>query len=53
MLEFDAGGIGCELPVGFGVMGIAVSLPCGDLVDEDLLVGDVAAETLRGENGRL
>src|ERR1700730_19276928 len=29
MLEFDAGVIGCELPVGFGVMGIAVSLPSG------------------------
>src|ERR1700704_142536 len=51
MLEFDAGGIGCELPVGFGVMGIAVSLPCGDVVDEDLLVGDAAVEALRRENG--
>jgi hypothetical protein len=46
MLEFDAGVIGRELPVGFGVMSIAVSLPCGDLVDEDLLVRDVAVETL-------
>ena len=42
MLEFDAGVIGRELPVGFGVMGIAISLPSGDLVDEDLLVGDAA-----------
>src|ERR1700746_484223 len=51
MLEVDAGVFGRELPVGFGVMGIAASLPCGDLVDEDLLVGDAAVETLRGENG--
>jgi hypothetical protein len=29
-----------------GVMGIAVSLPCGDLVDEDLLGGDAPVETL-------
>jgi hypothetical protein len=36
----------CELPVGFGLMGIAVSLPCGDLVDEDMFVGDAAVETL-------
>src|SRR5450631_496023 len=51
MLEFDAGGIGRELPVGFGVMDIAISLPSGDLVDEDLLVRDAAVETLRRENG--
>ena len=51
MLEFDAGGIGRELPVGFGVMDIAISLPGGDLVDEDLLVRDAAVETLRRENG--
>jgi len=47
MLQCDAGVISCELPVGFGVMGIAVNLPCGDLVDEDLLVGDAAVETLQ------
>ena len=52
MLKFDAGVIGRELPVGFGVMGIAISFPCGDLVDEDLLVGDAAVETLRRENGK-
>jgi hypothetical protein len=34
MLEFDAGVIGRKLPVGFGVMGIAVSLPCGNVVDD-------------------
>ena len=51
MLEFDAGVIGRELPVGFGVMGVAVGLRCGDLADEDLLVGDAATEILRRENG--
>ncbi len=51
MLEFDAGGIGRELPVGFGVMDIAISLPSGDLLNEDLLVRDAAVETLRRENG--
>jgi hypothetical protein len=39
MLEFDAGVIGRELPVGFGVMGVAVSLPSGDLVDTEWLGG--------------
>jgi hypothetical protein len=51
MLEFDAGVLGRELPVGFGVMGIAIRLPSGNLVDEDLLVRDAAVETLRRENG--
>ena|ERR1700730_9207395 len=39
-------------------MGIALSFPCGDLVDEDFLIGDAAVEigdaaveTLRRENG--
>jgi hypothetical protein len=30
------------LPVGFGVVFVAVVLPCGDFVGEDLLVGDAA-----------
>jgi hypothetical protein len=47
MLEFNASVMGRELPVGFGVVGIAVSLPSGDLVDEDWLVGDAAVEALR------
>ena len=51
MLEFDVGVLGRELPVSFGMLGIAVSLPCGELVQEDLLVGDAAVETLRRENG--
>lgn len=51
MLEFDAGVIGRELPACFGVMGIAVRLPCGTLVDDDLLVGDAAVKALRRESG--
>jgi glc operon protein GlcG len=38
------------LPVGFGVVLVAVVLPCGDFVGEDLLVGDAAIQTLRREN---
>jgi hypothetical protein len=38
------------LPVGFGVVLVAVVLPCGDFVGEDLLVGDAAIKTLRREN---
>src|SRR5712671_2640172 len=48
--QLDAGVGGCELPVGFGVALVAVVLPCGDFAGEDLLVGDAAIETLRGEN---
>jgi hypothetical protein len=36
-----------KLPVGRGVVGIAVMLPGGDLVDEDLFVGNTAIEALR------
>ena len=38
------------MPVGFGVALVAVVLPCGDFAGEDLLVGDAAIQTLRGEN---
>jgi hypothetical protein len=40
MLKFDASIFGGELPVGLGVVGIAVVLPGGDFVDEDLFVGN-------------
>ena len=46
MLKFDASIFGSELPVGLGVFGIAVMLPGGDFVDEDLFVGNVAIEAL-------
>src|SRR5262249_42793344 len=34
------------VPVGLGVVGIAVVLPGGDFVDEDLFVGNAAIEAL-------
>ena len=46
MLEFDAGIGGCEVPVGLGVVGIAVVLPCGDFLDEGLFVGNATVEAL-------
>jgi hypothetical protein len=39
MLKFDASIFGGELPVGLGVVGIAVVLPGGDFVDEICLLG--------------
>src|SRR5437868_5117785 len=39
MLKFDASIFGGELPVGLGVVGIAVVLPGGDFLNEDLFVG--------------
>ena len=42
MLQFDAGVGGCEAPIGFGVVRIAVVLPGGDFVDESLFVRDAA-----------
>ena len=47
MLKFDASIFGGELPVGLGVVGIAVVLPGGDFVDEVLFVGNAAIEALR------
>src|SRR5437763_13355232 len=44
MLKFDASIFGGELPVGLGVVGIAVVLPGGDFVDEGLFVGNTAIE---------
>ena len=46
MLKFDASIFGGELPVGLGVVGIAVMLPGGNFVDEDLFVGNTAIEAL-------
>ena len=47
MLKFDASTFGGELPVDLGVVGIAVMLPGGNFVDEDLFVGNTAIEALR------
>jgi hypothetical protein len=38
------------LPVGLGMVLVAVVLPCVDFVGEDLLVGDAAIQTLRREH---
>ena len=46
-LQFDACIGGCEVPIGLGVMVIALVLPGGDFLDECLLLGDAAIEALR------
>ena len=48
MLKFDASIFSGELPVGLGVVGIAVVLPGGDFVEEDLFVGRSARKAYRG-----
>jgi hypothetical protein len=45
VFEFDARGGCSELPVAL-VIGIAVLLPGGDFLDQGLLVGNPAVETL-------
>jgi hypothetical protein len=47
VLKFDASIFSGELPVGLGVVGIAVVLPGGDSVDEYVFVGNAAIEALR------
>ena len=39
------------MPVGVGVTGIAAQFPGGGFVDQSLLVGDAAIETLGREDG--
>ena len=51
MLKFDASIFGGELPVGLGVVGIAVVLPGGDFVDEDLFEQPLPIGRLLGRNG--
>ena len=46
MLEFDTCVGGCEVPIGLGVVCIAVVFPGGDLLDEELFIGDAAVEAL-------
>jgi hypothetical protein len=48
VLEFDASVWGCEAPIGLGVIGVAVLLPGGDFLGEDLFLGDAAIEALGG-----
>ena len=53
MLKFDAGVRRCEVPVGRGVIGVAIVLPCGDFVDERLFVGNAPVEALGRQNTKL
>src|ERR1700676_5719772 len=53
MLKFDACVGGCEVPVGLGVVGIAVVLPGSDFVDEGWFVGDAAVEALGRQDPKL
>jgi hypothetical protein len=46
MLEFNAGIIGCELPIGLGVGFVAVSLPGSDFVREPLSVSHAPVKAL-------
>ena len=46
MFEFDTCIGGCEVPVGLGVVGIAVMLPGGDFLYEGFFVGNPAVEAL-------
>jgi len=38
------------LPIGLGVVGIAVVLPCGDFLDEGLFIGNPTVEALGRED---
>jgi hypothetical protein len=53
MLEFDASVCGCEVPIGFCVIGIAFVLPGGDFLDEGLFIGNAAVEALSRRLDRL
>ena len=38
------------MPIGLGVVGIAVALPCGDFLDEGLFIGNPTIEALGRED---
>ena len=38
------------MPIGLGVVGIAVVLPCGDFLDEGLFIGNPTVEAQGGED---
>ena len=48
MFEFDACIWGREVPIGFGMIGVAVLFPGVDFVDERLFVRNAAVEALGG-----
>ncbi len=53
MLELDACGVGCEVPVCLGVAAVAVTRPGSDLFGEGLLIGDASIQALRSQDGQL
>jgi len=44
MLERNAGGFGCELPIGFGVVFVATFFPGCDFLEQGCAAGDAAVE---------
>jgi hypothetical protein len=46
VLEFDASVGSCEVPIGFGMVRIAIVLPGGDFIGDGLFVGNAAVEAL-------
>ena len=50
MLEFDAGVLHRESPVGLGVLFVALCLPSGNLLGKEFFVGDPAVKTLGGKD---
>jgi hypothetical protein len=52
VLELDAGGVGCEVPVCLGVVEIAMPHPGGDLFGQCLLVWNAPIEALAGQDGQ-
>jgi hypothetical protein len=50
VLEFDAGLFSCEVPVGFGVVAVALALPRRDFRDESLPIRDTPIKALRGQD---
>jgi hypothetical protein len=49
-LESDAGVVSRELPIGLGVMFVAMVPPGSDLSFDDLLIGNAAVQALAGQN---
>ena len=47
-LQLHAGVGGGELPIGLDVVVVSALLPCGDFLDQGLLIGNAAIETLAG-----
>jgi hypothetical protein len=46
VLEFNAGIVGCEPPIGSGVVSVAVFFPSRDFVDDGFPVGNAAVEAV-------